>query len=169
MERLAEVQAAIKSFDHTPSWETVTDRDNTRLCVHAALRLNGRLGGGVFVRIQTPQGSWERDVYGQIEVQRPSKGCWRIDPIEWAPTRSHTNRRDTASEHRLVTLTNRVHPFALNRRYGLAVFEQKEPGVAVDFPREITRFEEYLDLCAEVWNFPDLKGLPPPKWTRELF
>lgn len=169
LERLAEVHAAAKSFDHVPAWDTVTDRDNTRLFVHAAIRIDGRFGGGVYVRISTPQHSWDRDVYGQIEVQRPTKGCWRVNPIEWEPVRAHTNRRDAPSEHRLVTLTNRIHPFALNRRYGLSVFEQKEAGIAIDFPREIARFEEYLDLCSEVWNFPDLKSLQPPKWTRELF
>ena len=168
IDRLAAVHAAVKSFDAIPNWDVVADRNNNRLVIHAAIRLDGKLGGGVFVRISTPQGAWDRDIYGQIEVQKPTRGAWRIDPVEWEPLKPHTNGRTAPSKHRLVTLTNRIHPFALNRRYGLSVFDQKESSVAVDFPRAISRFEEYLDLCSEVWNFPELKDLSPPKWTKLL-
>jgi hypothetical protein len=120
------------------------------------------------MRITTPRASWEHDVYGQIEVQKPAKGNWRIDAVEWRPLKPHTNRPDASSEHRLVTLTNRIHPFSVNRRYGLGVFEQKDRSVGVDFPRAVERFEEYLSLCSDVWNFPELKGLSPPKWSMLL-
>lgn len=168
IERLAEIQAAVKSFDAPPSWESYEVKSTTRLRLHAPIRLNGRLGGGVFVRITTPATSWESDVYGQIEVQKPAKGAWRVDPVEWRPLRPHTNGRDAPAGHRLVTLIDRIHPFPLNRRYGLQVLEQGAVGVAVDFPRAVSTFEEYLALCSETWNFPDLKGIAPPQWTRLL-
>lgn len=169
IERLAEIHAAQKSFDSAPEWREVTDRSGTRLVCHEALRLDGKLGGGVFVRIHTPRTNWESDVYGQIEaLKRQGAGRLRLDAVEWEPLKPHTNRRDAPSEHRLVTLTNRIHPFAVNRRYGLSVFEQSDKGVAVDFPRQIKRFEEYLALCAETWNFPDLRDLQPPKWSKQL-
>lgn len=168
LDRLAEIHAAEKSFDATPVWEQYDQRSTVRLRLVAPIRVNGRLGGGVSLRIHTPATSWESDVYGQIEVPKPTKGSWRLDPVEWRPLKPHTNGPDAPASHRLKNLTDRIHPFPVNRRYGLKVFEQGSVGVAEDFPRAITRFEEYLDLCSEVWNFPDLRRLPPPQWTMLL-
>ncbi len=75
---------------------------------------------------------------------------------------------DAPVEHRSMTLTDRIHPFALNRRYGIGVFKQTEPGVAIEFPRAITRFEDYLKLCAEIWKCPDVEDIPPPPWSKRF-
>lgn len=168
LDRLAEICSAEKSFDGPVAWESYESKTTTRLRIEAPLRLDGKLGGGAFLRITTPGTAWESDVYGQIEVQKPAKGRWRLDPIEWRPLKPHTNGPDTPSEHRFKTLTDRIHPFSLNRRYGLKVLDQGTPGVAVEFPRAVSKFEEYLELCSEVWNFPELRKLPPPQWTMLL-
>lgn len=92
----------------------------------------------------------------------------RLNPVEWRPLRDHRNRPDASPEYRGKTLTDRIHPFAANKRYGVAVFKQSEPGIAVEFPRAISRFEDYLKLCAEIWKCPDVEDIPPPPWSRRL-
>jgi hypothetical protein len=165
---LAEIDAAEKSFDAWSEWSRETDRNTTRLHYRTALRVGGVLGGGVLLHIHTPEEQWDSDVYGQITVTTRASVTLRLNPIEWRPIREHRNRADAPANHRFKTLSDRIHPFALNRRYGVGVFRQWDQGVAVEFPRAITRFEDYLKLCAEIWNCPDVEDIPPPPWSRRF-
>lgn len=82
--------------------------------------------------------------------------------------REHRNAGDAPGAHRFAVLRDRWHPFELNRERPLAVFTQSEPGVIAPLPRAIESFSEYVHLCAELWNCPDMPGVPPPPWARVL-
>lgn len=167
LDRLAEIQAGEKAFDSWPEWEVAEGRKPV-LHYRAPLRINGTLSN-VTMHLITPQAAWDSEVYGQIEVSKPdTRSCWRVDPIEWNPASPHSNPSQAPSHLRLLTLTDRYHPFALNRRLGLAVFEQKVQGVANEFPRAITTFTEYCGLCADIWNCADMRDVPPPTWSKTL-
>lgn len=168
IERLAEIDAAEKSFDAWSDWSPEGEFGRVRLHYRTALRVGGILGGGVLLHINTPEDEWDSDVYGHITVTTRASMTMRLNPIEWRPLREHRNRPDAPADHRLKTLTDRFHPFALNRRYGLEVFRQRSQGVAVELPRAITRFEDYLKLCAEIWKCPDVEDIPPPPWSRRF-
>jgi hypothetical protein len=161
LDLLAAIQRGPKTFDNWPDWEERQERRGVILHYRVALRIDGVLGRGVSLHLVTPKGAWESDLYGQIEVPRPDRNTLlRIDPIEWRPSRSHTNGGNAPAEHRFATHQDRMHPFSLNRRLGLTALEQHATGIAVAFPRAIAAFEDYLTLCADTWNCPDAKDIP---------
>lgn len=167
--RLEVVNAAEKSFDAFPDWETVTDRTSSSLHYAPALKLEGTLGGGVSIRLVTPTTGWECEVYGQISVTIPgSRSCLRLNPIEWRPRREHRNAATAPAPHAMKTLRDRWHPFDLNRPLGIRVFQQAEIGVATPLPRAISTFLDYIGLCAELWNCNDVNRIPPPPWSQTL-
>lgn len=167
IDRLASIQSSVKSFDDWPEWEVSPGR-KPMLHYRAPLQIDGSLSSAI-IHLATPQAAWDAEIYGQIEVPRPgSRSSWRIDPIEWNPGSEHSNPPYAPADLRFITLRDRYHPFSLNRRFGLAVFEQSKPGVAVEFPRAITTFTEYCDLCAEIWNCADMRDVPPPIWSKTL-
>lgn len=168
--KLSLVNAAKKTFDSFPNWETVTDRSSSSLHYTTALRLDDALGGGVSLRLVTPTTGWEKEIYGQIEVAIPgARSSLRLGPIEWGPKRQHRNSANAPYPHRFKTLSDRWHPFDLNQPLGIRVFQQAEAGVAVALPRAISSFSDYIALCAELWNCPDATRIPPPPWSRTLF
>lgn len=169
LDRLAEIHAAPKSFDSWPEWEVHQERSRAMLHYRVPLRLSGVLGGGVVAHLVTPQQAWDSNVYGQVEVPAiGGRSTWRVDPVEWKPDRPHRNPNDAPAEHRFKEVHDRIHPFDLNRRLGILVFAQARIGIAIEFPRAIAIFEDYLSLCAEVWNCPDMRDVPPPTWHRTL-
>lgn len=169
LEFLETVSRAEKSFDSLPAWEEYKDRTSGKLRYATAIQLNGVLGGGISIRITTPKETWEEDVYGQIEV-RPArmKRSLRVDPIEWRPLRPHTNSPAAPPPHSFQQYSDRWHPFDLNKPFGIGVFNQSDKGVAVPFPRAISSFSEYLDLCSDIWKCPDVKEIPTPPWSPQL-
>lgn len=169
LERLKFVADARKSFDTVPKWEPIPYRSGRLLILVVALRLDGILRGGVQLRLKTPEDTWEDDVYGQIEVRLPAgRRSLRLNPVEWRPMRHHDNPPNAPNPHRNQRLWDRWHPFDLNEPYGLRCFDQTSSGIAVPLPREVGSFNEYTDLCSSLWHCPDLIGLTPPPWTRDL-
>jgi len=169
LSRLAAISQAPKSFDSWPEWEVSEGRTTPILHFRAPLRIDGLLGP-VIVHLTTPQAAWEDEMIGQVEVRRPTgRSSWGLDTIEWNPRNPHSNPPGAPAELRFLTLTDRMHPFALNRRLGLDAIEQKVKRIGVEFPRAITTFTEYCDLCAEVWHCPDMRDVPPPTWFKKLF
>jgi hypothetical protein len=167
--RLAEITAAPKSFDTAPSWEAIQDRASARLCCTVALRIGGVLGGGAAIMIKTPREAWEEDVYGHIQVRRPNTPHHlRLLPVEWRPLGIHYNPGDAPPELRFLGLADRHHPFDLNQPLGISVFSQSRAGIARELPRAIASFEAYLDLCAELWNCPDVRSIERPPWSPKL-
>lgn len=119
--------------------------------------------------MHTPESAWERDVYGHIEIAHPELSRpVRIIPVEWRPLHPHDNRGRGPPEHRFRTLTDRWHPFDINAPLGIDVFLQAAVGIAVPLPREIANFSEYCNLCAELWNCPDVRLVPAPEWREDL-
>lgn len=159
---------AAKEFDGPAAWIVRTDRPTPSLELSVSLRIDGILRGAR-VRLKTPQPSWEADVYGHIEVTvSRHHGFLRLAPIEWRPQRAHTNSASAPAEYRLLSFLDRWHPPELNYERGIAAFAQDVPGVAAPLPRAIATFEEYLGLCADLWNCPDMARVPPPPWTQEF-
>lgn len=133
------------------------------------LRLNGVLAGGASVRLKTPVDAWEDDVYGHVEVRVIGiPRAFRLDPVEWRPLAPHTNSPNAPGELASLTLFDRHHPCDLNLPFGLPVFQQIAPGVAAPLPRDIPTFQEYVNLCAEVWRCPDMRTIQPPEWAETL-
>lgn len=167
---LDHVDAASKELDALPTWELVTHRPSGNLLWQAAVRLNGRLGGGASILLSTPVGVWENDLYGQITVRSADtlNKAARLNPIEWRPRRRHTNPPAQAEEHSLQTLDDRWHPYDINRPLGPDVFLQKCPGIAVPLPASVIDFVTYLDFCGQVWKCPSIKEVPPPPWSPQM-
>lgn len=165
---LKAIAPAPKRFDSRPGWVTRRDRPTPFLELQVGLRIDG-VARGVQVRLSTPQPAWESDLYGQIGVAIPqARGLLRLAPVEWRPLRAHTNPARAPAHLRLLTLVDRWHPPEHNYALGVPAFLQHLPGVAAPLPRVIATFEDYLGLCAELWNCPDMAGIPPPPWTQEL-
>jgi hypothetical protein len=121
------------------------------------------------MRLVTPSDAWEADVYGHIEVRLPGViRTLRLIPVEWRPLRYHDNPPNAPAAHRNLRLWDRYMPIDLNAPLGLGAFDQSAPGIAVDLPRAPANFKEYTDLCSDLWKCPDLLGLQPPPWAREL-
>jgi len=116
----------------------------------------------------TPQDTWDEEVYGQIEVRMPGISHLRLNPVEWRPLRYHDNPPDAPAAHQFVRLWDRWHPFDLNRPLGIRAFQQTRSGVAIPLLRAVTTFSEYTHLCADIWRCPDLLGLRPPPWSKQL-
>lgn len=168
--RLYDANLTSKTLDETPRWEKVRDRQSVKLEYRAALRMDGNLGGGVSVRLQTPENGWEDDLYGQIEIRRPGmRSALRLNPVEWRPLREHRNPPDAPEPYRLKILRDRWHPFELNQPLGIDVFTQSKPGIAAPLPRAVSSFSDYIDLCAELWRLPELREIPAPPWSKQLF
>jgi hypothetical protein len=168
LDRLAAIHAALKTFDSVTEWVEERGRSIV-LHYRAPLKIAGVLGGGVIAHFKTPLQVWESDVYGQIEVHAGGqKSALRLDPLEWRQPRPHRNPAAAPSDLRLLEIEDRIHPFGLNRRLGIGVYLQRVTGIAIPFPRAIDTFEAYLDLCAEVWNCPDARDIPPPTWSKSL-
>jgi len=166
---LARVAASEKTFDSEPRWVERHHREGVRLDLAVALRLDGVLGGGASVLLSTPQGAWERDLYGHIKVEIPGrKKTFRLSPIEWRPLKPHRNPGDAPDELRFLELFDRWHPFEANRNRPLATFSQDAQGVAAPLPRGIDSFSDYVHLCGEVWNCPAMGTVRPPPWSRVL-
>lgn len=174
LEGVARVARAHKSFDckpdTRPAWRRQPARGAEIWTLTCGLRLNGALAGGAMIRLKTPTDVWEEDVYGHVEVRIPGvpRAC-RIDPIEWRPLGPHTNPPDAPEGLGLMTLFDRHHPSHLNRPLGVAVLHQTATGIAAPLPRDITTFAEYVHLCAEVWNCPDMRSIEAPEWKPTLF
>lgn len=164
------VEAARKTFDRKPVWQIVEGSGRGRcLSLRAAVRLNGVLAGGASIFLTTPENAWESDVYGHVDVRFPQiTGHLRIAPLEWRPLRLHVNPPDSPETHRFHRLTDRWHPYGLNRPRGIPCLRQSTAGVAVEPPRAISNFEEYCEVAADIWHCPDMYGLPRPEWTETL-
>jgi len=162
---LAAIAPAPKSFDSIASWRVIQDRTSPILECLVSLKIDG-VARGVRARFRTPQALWEQEAYAQIEVVSPLvRGALRIMPIEWRPRRSHRNPAAAPDHLRLLTLTDRWHPTPENLPLGIGVFAQYDVGIAAPLPRAIATFEDYLALCAELWNCPDALHVPNPPWT----
>jgi len=169
-EHLDMVNDAEKELDSVPKWEKLFHRPTGTLQWTASVRLNGRLGGGASARLNTPLNTWERNVYGQLEVTSPAttNRTVRLNPVEWRPLKPHHNPRFDDDEHSLATYLDRWHPYALNRERDVSVFFQHRPGVALPLPQNVTTFAEYLNFCGQVWKCPSIKDVPPPPWSPQL-
>lgn len=168
LRHLDHVEAANKRFDSLAKWRVIEGRTKL-LLMRVAVRLDGVLGGGASVLIATPAHAWESDVYGHIEVKfQQFQRSLRVHPLEWRPIRPHTNPPDCPEPHASHRLKDRWHPYDLNRDRGVACLSQGKPGVAVELPRAISNFEEYLEMAANVWRCPDLYDVPRPEWTKTL-
>jgi hypothetical protein len=170
LDALERISQAQKAFDENPNWVSISDnRGSERLELTAALQINGVLGGGVSLRINTPRNSWEKDVYGHIEVRRPDmKPHARLAAIEWRPRHDHTNPPYAPYGLRLKVLSDRWHSFDDNRHLGIEAFTQSKASVARPLPRTILSFREYIELAAEIWNFPEATTIETPEWSRLL-
>ena len=121
------------------------------------------------MRLATPTDAWEQDVYGHIEVRLPGVSrTLRLNPVEWRPLRYHDNPPNASAAHRNQRLYDRHLPFVLNAPLGLGPFDQSSAGIAVELPRAPANFQEYTDLCSDLWICPDLLGLEPPPWMRNI-
>jgi hypothetical protein len=166
---LSRVARAAKAFDGRPTWRRQPGRGTEVWMLTVALRLDDLLAGGASVRLKTPTQVWEEDVYGHVEVRVIGiPRAFRLDPIEWRPLAPHTNPPDAPDDLGSMVLFDRHHPAALNLLLGMSVLQQTAPGVAVPLPRDITTFREYVNLCAEAWNFPDMRTIEPPEWKPTL-
>lgn len=165
---LKAIAPAEKRFDSHPDWIVRRDRPTPSLEFSVGLLIDG-VARGVQVHLKTPQPAWESDLYGQIGVAYPRvKGLLRLAPVEWRPLRVHSNPAAAPPHLRLLTLSDRWHPPAENFALGPPAFLQHIPGIAAPLPRAIATFEEYLSLCADLWNCPDMASVPPPPWTQEF-
>lgn len=164
------VNDADKELDSIPKWEKQFHRPSGTLHWSASVRLNGRLGGGASVRLNTPLSAWERNVYGQLEVTSAAttNKTVRLNPVEWRPLKPHFNPKLEDEEHSLATYLDRWHPYPLNRGRDVAVFSQYRPGVALPLPPNVTTFTEYLNFCGQVWKCPSIEDVPPPPWSPQL-
>lgn len=168
-ERLDAVNEADKSIDALTDWYITLNRPTGKLQWQAALKLNGRLGGGVSATLSTPIDVWEKDVYGQITVLLSAqKRTVRLNPVEWRPIRPHSNPFNAPEGHALRTYLDRWHPYELNRDRDISVFLQSAVGVAAPLPDDINSFSDYLHFCARVWKCPDIRKVPPPPWSPSL-
>ena len=169
LDHLERVNSASKSIDAMSDWYTVSNRRTGTLGWQAALKLDGVLGGGVSARLTTSVDTWEKDVYGHLEVKMAFlPHAARLNPVEWRPRRPHTNTPKAPNGLALQTLLDRWHPFALNRDQDVSVFLQSGVGVAESLPDGLTDFSAYLKFCAIVWKCPDIERVPPPPWSRRL-
>lgn len=168
--RLAEIAAAPKSLDSFPDWNLVMSRPAGKLYWTAAARISGMLGGGVSIRFATPADSWDKDIYGHIEVAFPAlqPRRLRINPAEWRPRSEHRNPAWVPHPHALATYQDRWHPFDLNRDRGISIFMQGVSGAAVPLPDDTVSFSDYLHFCGGIWKCPDVEKVPPPPWSRRL-
>lgn len=163
------MHAARKDFDSKPDWVERENREGVRLTLTVPLLLDGEFGGGVEALLSTPKGAWEEDLYGQITVRHPAKSLnLRVCPVEWRPLKTHDNSGDAPKDLRFQTLSDRFHPFDLNKALSLEVFAQRARGIAAPLPRAIASFSDYIDLCADLWNCPNMRSVPPPPWAKVL-
>lgn len=168
IEQLATVQRGAKTFDSWPEWEVLPGKTHSSLHYRAPIRIDGVLGNAL-VHLVTPQNAWEDEMIGQIEVRKPDgRSCWAIDTVEWKPKRQHVNNASAPADLRFLTLDDRIHPFGLNRRLGIGAFDQSLPRIGTELSRAIANFTEYCELCAEVWQCPDMKDVAPPTWLKSL-
>lgn len=168
-QRLSFVESSHKDFDAETDWKIEPDRTSQRLMFVTAVRLAGALRGGVSIRLKTPIDAWEGDVYGHIEVQAPGlKGTMRLCAIEWRPLHDHDNPPNAPPAHRYAKLQDRWYPYDLNKELSIDVFLQRTAGIAAPLPRNVNNFQEYCDLCSNLWRCPDMMGVKPPPWSRTL-
>lgn len=169
-DHLDRVDRTPKELDAMPEWTLKTDRLSGRLMWHTAVKLNGRLGGGVSIRLTTPTAAWERDVYGHTEVVSPAtlNRQVRINPVEWKPMRAHRNPPFDNDDHSLATYLDRWHPYELNRSLNPDTFFQKSTGIALPLPVEVDTFSDYLHFCGTVWKCPSIERVPTPPWSPQL-